>query len=201
MSNFRTEIDSIGEIEVPNEKLWGAQTQRSLQNFPIGNDKMPVELINAFAIQKKAAAISNIAVGILDTNLGGKIIEVCDEIIQGNLYEHFPLSVWQTGSGTQTNMNLNEVIANKANQLLGNDLGTYSPIHPNDHCNLGQSSNDSFPTAMHISIAIQTNEKLIPTVQRVINVLQKKKKAISRCNKNWKNSYAGRYSYNFFSRT
>ncbi len=119
MSKFRTEIDSIGEIEVPNEKLWGAQTQRSLKNFPIGNDKMPIEFINAFAIQKKSAAISNIAVGVLDTNLGEKIIDVCDEIIQGNLYDHFPLSVWQTGSGTQTNMNLNEVIANKANQLLG----------------------------------------------------------------------------------
>ena len=176
MSKFRTESDSIGQIEVPNEKFWGAQTQRSLENFPIGNDKMPDEFINAFAIQKKSAAIANIAVGVLDANFGGKIIEVCDEIIQGNLYDHFPLSVWQTGSGTQTNMNLNEVIANKANQLLGNNLGTYNPIHPNDHCNLGQSSNDSFPTAMHISIAIQTNEKLIPTVQRVINVLQKKKK-------------------------
>ena len=123
---------------------------------------MPKELIQAFAIQKKAAAISNIALNKLDSKLGNKIIQVCDEIIKGKLLDHFPLSVWQTGSGTQTNMNLNEVIANRANESLGKNLGEYDPIHPNDHCNLGQSSNDSFPTAMHISIVLQAKEKLFP---------------------------------------
>ena len=176
MTEYRIEIDSLGEMQVPQDKLWGAQTQRSLINFPIGNDKMPDELIKAFAIQKKAAAISNIAIGKLDHELGDKIVEVCDELISGKLLENFPLSVWQTGSGTQTNMNLNEVIANKANKLLGKDLGTYDPIHPNDHCNLGQSSNDSFPTAMHISVVIQCNEKLMPRTQSLLNILEKKRK-------------------------
>ena len=176
MTKNRIETDSIGQIEVPSDKLWGAQTQRSLENFPIGQDKMPKDFIKAFAIQKKAAAISNLAIGKLNADLGEKIIEVCDELILGQHYENFPLSVWQTGSGTQTNMNLNEVIANKANKLLGKDFGTYEPIHPNDHCNLGQSSNDSFPTAMHIAIVIQSQEYLIPKVQNLINVLEKKKK-------------------------
>ena len=176
MTDYRVEKDSIGEIKVPNEKLWGAQTQRSLNNFPIGNDKLPDEFVKAFAIQKKAAAISNIAIGKLKPDIGEKIIEVCDEIILGKLNEQFPLSVWQTGSGTQTNMNINEVIANKANGSLGNELGSYKPIHPNDHCNLGQSSNDSFPTAMHIAVVIQSNEKLIPATQKMIDSLEKKKK-------------------------
>ena len=134
--------------------------------------------------KKKKAAISNLAIGKLNADLGEKIIEVCDELILGQHYENFPLSVWQTGSGTQTNMNLNEVIANKANKLE-KDLGTYEPIHPNDHCNLGQSSNDSFPTAMHIAIVIQSNEYLIPKVQNLINVLEKKKKQFQECYKNW----------------
>ncbi|MEE2695203.1 MAG: class II fumarate hydratase [Pseudomonadota bacterium] len=175
MTKFREEEDSIGKIKVPSDKLWGAQTQRSLENFPIGKDKMPHELIKAFAIQKKASAISNIAIEKLSSDLGEKIIDVCDELISGNLYEHFPLSVWQTGSGTQTNMNLNEVIANKANQSLGKELGSYEPIHPNDHCNMGQSSNDSFPTAMHIAIVIQSHEKLIPSIEKLINTLERKK--------------------------
>ena len=179
MSNYRIEIDSLGEVEVPSDKLWGAQTQRSLINFPIGNDKIPDSLIKAFAIQKKAAAISNIAIGKLQDDLGEKIIEVCDELIQGKLFENFPLSVWQTGSGTQTNMNLNEVIANKANKLLGKELGSYNPIHPNDHCNLGQSSNDSFPTAMHVAVIVECNEKLMPKIQVLLNILEKKKKTIS----------------------
>ena len=176
MSNYRIEIDSLGEVEVPSDKLWGAQTQRSLKNFPIGNDKIPDSLIKAFAIQKKAAAISNIAIGKLQDDLGEKIIEVCDELIQGKLFENFPLSVWQTGSGTQTNMNLNEVIANKANKLLGKELGSYNPIHPNDHCNLGQSSNDSFPTAMHVAVIVECNEKLMPKIQVLLNILEKKRK-------------------------
>ena len=184
MTDYRTEKDSIGEINVPSDKFWGAQTQRSLQNFSIGNDKVPIELIKSFAIQKKASAISNIAIGKLKPNLGEKIIDVCDEIINGKLDDNFPLSIWQTGSGTQTNMNLNEVIANKANQMLGGTLGSYTPIHPNDHCNLSQSSNDSFPTAMHIAVVLKTNKVLIPSIEKLVNVLEKKKK-ISRCYKNW----------------
>ena len=136
---------------------------------------MPEEFIKAFAMQKKAAAISNIAIGKLNSDIGQKIVEVCDELIQGKLNDQFPLSIWQTGSGTQTNMNINEVIANKANQLYGNEPGSYSPIHPNDHCNLGQSSNDSFPTAMHIAIIIQSYKKLIPSTQKMINALEVKK--------------------------
>ena len=176
MSEFRIEKDSLGEINVPADKFWGAQTQRSLENFPIGEDKIPYELIEAFAMQKKAAAIANIAIGKLNSEIGEKIIDVCDEIILGKLNDQFPLSVWQTGSGTQTNMNLNEVIANKANLMLGKELGTYNPVHPNDHCNLGQSSNDSFPTAMHLATVIQSHEKLIPSIQSLINILEKKKK-------------------------
>ncbi len=174
INSFRTEKDSIGKIQVPKNKYWGAQTQRSLENFRIGSDIMPKELIQAFAIQKKAAAISNIALNKLDSKLGNKIIQVCDEIIKGKLLDHFPLSVWQTGSGTQTNMNLNEVIANRANESLGKNLGEYDPIHPNDHCNLGQSSNDSFPTAMHISIVLKAKEKLFPSIDIMSNTLKKK---------------------------
>ncbi len=176
VTEYRIEKDSIGEVKVPHDKLWGAQTQRSLRNFPIGEDRMPSAFIKAFAIQKKAAAISNIAIGKLNSDLGQKIIEVCDEIILGKFYDQFPLSIWQTGSGTQTNMNMNEVIANKANQLLGNKLGSYNPIHPNDHCNLGQSSNDSFPSAIHIAVVIQSYKKLIPSIKKMIDVLDKKKK-------------------------
>ena len=173
-NKYRIEKDSLGDVKVPSEKLWGAQTQRSLQNFRIGNDLIPPEFIKAFAMQKKAAAVSNIAINQLDSKIGSKIIKVCDLIIKGNMLDQFPLSVWQTGSGTQTNMNLNEVIANKANQELGKPLGEYEPVHPNDHCNMSQSSNDSFPTAMHISIVLETNEKLFPSINNMINTLKKK---------------------------
>ena len=173
-NKYRIEKDSLGDVKVPSEKLWGAQTQRSLQNFRIGNDLIPPEFIKAFAMQKKAAAVSNIAINQLDSKIGSKIIKVCDSIIKGNMLDQFPLSVWQTGSGTQTNMNLNEVIANKANQELGKPLGEYDPVHPNDHCNMGQSSNDSFPTAMHISIVLETNEKLFPSINNMIKTLKKK---------------------------
>ena len=174
INSFRIEKDSIGEIKVPREKYWGAQTQRSLENFKIGLDKIPSEFIQAFAIQKKAAAISNIALNRLESKLGNKIIQVCDQIISGKLLDQFPLSVWQTGSGTQTNMNLNEVIANKANESLGKSLGNYDPIHPNDHCNLGQSSNDSFPTVMHISIVLETKKNLLPSIEKLSRTLKKK---------------------------
>ena len=173
---FRIEKDSLGKVKVEIDKLWGAQTQRSFENFKIGEDLMPIEFISAFAIQKKAAAISNTALGNLNTKIGKQIINVCDEIISGKLNDHFPLSVWQTGSGTQTNMNLNEVIANKANIKLGKPIGTYEPIHPNDHCNLGQSSNDSFPTAMHIAILRITTDKLIPEISNLIKSLRKKER-------------------------
>ncbi len=173
---YRTEKDSLGEVKVPADKYWGAQTQRSLQNFKIGNDLIPLEIIYAFAIQKKAAAISNITLNKLDKKIGKTILDVCDEIISGKLNDHFPLSVWQTGSGTQTNMNLNEVIANRANELLkGNEKrSSVKFVHPNDHCNLGQSSNDSFPTVVHIAIVQETYKKLIPALKIFKEVLEKK---------------------------
>lgn len=183
MKDYREESDSIGKIKVPANKYWGAQTQRSLENFKIGNEKIPLELIYAFAIQKKAAAISNLALNKLDEKLALKIIEVCDEIINGAHDDQFPLSVWQTGSGTQTNMNLNEVIANRSNELLQGKIGSNKPVHPNDHCNMGQSSNDSFPTAMHIAIVIEINRKLLPTLDKVIKNLEVKEKEFSNINK------------------
>jgi len=176
---FREEQDSIGKIDVPIDKYWGAQTQRSLMNFQIGSDLMPKEIIKAFAIQKKSAAISNLALNKIEEKIGNTILEVCDEIIEGKLFDHFPLSVWQTGSGTQTNMNLNEVLANRGNEILGKKIGKNQLIHPNDHCNLGQSSNDSFPTAMHIAIVIETNEKLLPVVNKFEKTLQKKENEYS----------------------
>ena len=175
MTDYRIEKDSLGEVKVPKKKYWGAQTQRSLENFKIGSDKIPIILIQSFAMQKKAALISNLALGNIDSKIGVEMMKVCDEIINGNLNDHFPLSVWQTGSGTQTNMNLNEVIANKTNENLGGKLGSYDPVNPNDHCNLGQSSNDSFPTAMHISIILSTQKALIPAINKLIKTLKKKK--------------------------
>lgn len=159
---YRIERDSMGEIEVPDEHYWGAQTQRSLQNFSIGNEKIPREVIHAFAVLKKASAITNKNLGKLDEERCLYISKVCDEISQGRLDSEFPLSVWQTGSGTQSNMNLNEVIANRGNELAGKKL-----LHPNDHCNMSQSSNDTFPTAMHIAAVKIIKEKLIPNVERL----------------------------------
>ena len=150
-----------------------------MENFCIGEEKIPKALISAFAIQKKAAAISNIATGKLEKDLGEKIIDACDKIIGNKLDDEFPLSVWQTGSGTQTNMNLNEVIANHANEALGSKLGEYENIHPNDHCNMGQSSNDSFPTAMHIAIVIEVNENLLKSINLLLKELEKKRKKYS----------------------
>jgi fumarate hydratase class II len=153
--SFRIEKDTMGEIQVPIGKYWGAQTQRSLQNFKIGGQKMPIEVIRAFAILKKAAALTNNALGVLPNEKSEIISKVCDEILAGQLDEHFPLVVWQTGSGTQSNMNVNEVISNRAIELLGGEVGSKKPIHPNDDVNKSQSSNDTFPTAMHIA-AFQT---------------------------------------------
>jgi fumarate hydratase class II len=174
MANTRTETDSFGPIEVPADRYWGAQTQRSLENFRIGGERMPDALIGAFGIQKKAAALANLALGELDDKLGRAILAAADEVIDGRLKDHFPLVVWQTGSGTQTNMNLNEVIANRANEILGSPLGGKKPVHPNDHVNRGQSSNDSMPTAMHIAAALETSRRLIPALRELGSALDRK---------------------------
>jgi fumarate hydratase class II len=159
----RIETDSMGEIEVPDDRYWGAQTQRSLHHFNIGFDVMPREMIRAFGILKKACAIVNNDLGKLSSDKLKLIVEACDEVIEGKLDDHFPLRVWQTGSGTQTNMNANEVISNRAIEIAGGVMGSKKPIHPNDDVNMSQSSNDTFPTAMHIAAAEQMN-KLIPRV-------------------------------------
>lgn len=159
---YRVEHDSMGEVSVEVDKLWGAQTQRSLENFEIGTEKMPIEIIRAFAILKKAAALVNVELGLLDPKITGAIVAACDEISEGKWDDQFPLAVWQTGSGTQTNMNVNEVIANRGNQILGEKL-----IHPNDHVNKAQSSNDTFPTAMHIAAVMETETRLFPALYRL----------------------------------
>src|SRR3954463_4959879 len=167
MAKTRIETDTFGPIAVPAEKYWGAQTQRSLQNFRIGEERMPLPLIHALGLVKRAAAEGNQSLGILDRKRGRAIVQAAQEVIDGKLNEHFPLVVWQTGSGTQTNMNLNEVIANRANELLGGERGAKKPVHPNDHVNMSQSSNDSFPTAMHIAAAERINADLIPALSEL----------------------------------
>jgi fumarate hydratase class II len=163
----RQETDTMGAVAVPDDRYWGAQTQRSLQNFRIGGERMPPALIRALGIQKQAAARANMALGALDRRLGEAIVAAAGEVSDGKLAEHFPLVVWQTGSGTQTNMNANEVIANRAIELLGGKLGTKSPVHPNDHVNMGQSSNDSFPTAMHIAAVEELHRRLLPALRKL----------------------------------
>ncbi|MFN3211347.1 MAG: lyase family protein, partial [Roseovarius sp.] len=162
MTATRTESDSFGPLEVAAEKYWGAQTQRSLMNFPIGWEKQPVAIIRALGVIKKACAIANKEAGVLDAKLADAIIEAAGEVVAGKLDDHFPLVVWQTGSGTQSNMNANEVIANRAIEILGGEIGSKDPVHPNDHCNMGQSSNDTFPTAMHIATAMSVRDVLLP---------------------------------------
>jgi fumarate hydratase, class II len=172
---FRTEYDTIGPVEVPADKYWGAQTQRSVNNFKIGNGRMPDEIVKAFAILKKAAALTNTELGVLPAEKSDLICRVCDEILQGKLDDHFPLVVWQTGSGTQTNMNLNEVISNRAHVLSGSKLGEGKPfIHPNDDVNKSQSSNDTFPTAMHIAGYKTITEVTLPGIKRVRQTLSAK---------------------------
>src|SRR5579862_1417722 len=158
----RREVDSMGEIEVPADRYWGAQTQRSLVHFAIGDDRMPKRLSRAYGTVKKAAALINAASGRLPQWKADAIVRAADEVIGGLLDDHFPLYVWQTGSGTQSNMNVNEVLANRAIQLLGGEIGTKSPVHPNDDVNMGQSSNDTFPTAMHIAAVMELEEHLLP---------------------------------------
>ncbi len=167
MTNSRAESDSFGTLAVPADKYWGAQTQRSLKNFPIGWERQPVSLIRALGIIKKACAEENVALGRLAPEIGGAIASAADEVINGDLDDHFPLVVWQTGSGTQSNMNANEVIANRAIELLGGAIGSKVPVHPNDHCNMGQSSNDTFPTAMHVATAMLARDRLLPGLERL----------------------------------
>ncbi len=164
MSDFRTESDSMGQVQIPADKLWGAQTQRSLEHFSIGNDLIPREMITAYAILKRCAAAANRAEGRLPEEAHDLITRVCDEILAGQHHDMFPLHVWMTGSGTQFNMNVNEVISNRCCQLAGTPLGSKSPVHPNDHVNMSQSSNDSFPSAMNIAAAIAVQRRLIPAV-------------------------------------
>src|SRR5216110_4082587 len=161
-NSTRSETDSFGPIDVAADRYWGAQTERSRQNFRIGQDRMPMAIVHALGIVKLAAAHTNQELGLLDARRAGAIIRAAREVIEGKLDDHFPLVVWQTGSGTQTNMNLNEVIANRANEILGGELGAKKPVHPNDHVNMSLSSNDSFPTAMHIAAAGRITADLIP---------------------------------------
>src|SRR5439155_18886697 len=164
MADTRKETDSLGVVEVPADKLWGAQTQRSLEHFSIGRDLIPREMIIAYATLKKAAATANHAGKRLDDQRHGLIVKVCDEILAGQHHDMFPLHVWMTGSGTQFNMNVNEVISNRCCQIAGTPLGSKTPVHPNDHVNMSQSSNDSFPSAMNITAADNVKERLIPAV-------------------------------------
>jgi fumarate hydratase class II len=176
----RTETDSFGPIEVASDRYWGAQTERSRQNFRIGHDRMPMSIIRALGIVKLAAAQTNQELGLLDQRRARAIARAAREVIDGKLDGHFPLVVWQTGSGTQTNMNLNEVISNRANELLGSKLGTKQPVHPNDHVNMSQSSNDSFPTAMHIAATEGITSNLIPALSDLHSALRKKEKAFAK---------------------
>ena len=164
---FRKEFDSIGSIKVPNDKYWGASTQRSKKYFDIGDFLVRPIVIKSIAIIKKAAAIVNAKNGDLDKKISKTIVKAANEVISGKLINHFPLKVWQTGSGTQTNMNVNEVIANRAIEILGGKKGTKKPVHPNDHVNKSQSTNDVFPTAMHISVAKETISKMLPSLKTV----------------------------------
>jgi fumarate hydratase class II len=175
----RIETDTFGPIAVPADRLWGAVTQRALENFPIGGERMPQPLIRALGVVKRAAAEVNLALGGLDARRARAIIKAAQEVIDGKFDDHFPLVVWQTGSGTQTNMNVNEVIANRANEILGGQRGAKTPVHPNDHVNLGQSSNDCFPTAMHIAAATEIAYRLDPALAHLQDVLQKKAKSFA----------------------
>jgi fumarate hydratase class II len=176
----RTETDSFGPIEVDSSKYWGAQTERSLMNFKIGGERMPAPLVRALGIIKYCAAKANAELGIMDKTMAANICKAAEEVISLDLLDHFPLVVWQTGSGTQTNMNANEVISNRAIEMLGGEMGSKKPIHPNDHVNMGQSSNDTFPTAMHIAAAEEINKSLIPALQTLHDALDAKAKAFAK---------------------
>ena len=176
----RTETDTFGPIEVDATRYWGAQAQRSLQNFKIGWEKQPASVVRALGIIKRAAAETNMVLSGLDKNLGAAIINAAQEVIEGKLNDHFPLAVWQTGSGTQSNMNANEVISNRAIEMLGGEMGTKKPVHPNDHVNMSQSSNDTYPTAMHIACAEEIHHRLLPALQHLRNALNDKAGAFAK---------------------
>jgi len=180
MAKTRVETDSFGPIEVPADRYWGAQTERSRRNFRIGEERMPRPLIRALALIKRAAAEVNHQLGLLDARRTRAIVRAAQEVVDGKLDDHFPLVVWQTGSGTQSNMNVNEAIANRANELLGGKRGANAPVHPNDHVNMSQSSNDCFPTAMHIAAAEEITQRLIPALTHLQQALQKKSKQFAR---------------------
>ncbi|MDZ7669995.1 MAG: class II fumarate hydratase [Gammaproteobacteria bacterium] len=179
MSNYREERDSIGPMQVPDERYWGAQTQRSLLNFPIGNERMPWPVVTAYARLKKACALTNAELGVLEIEHANAIVHACDEVLDGKLSDEFPLSVWQTGSGTQTNMNLNEVLANRASELLGADFRSDKPVKPNDHVNASQSSNDTFPTAMHLAVFEQIHQHTLPRLAELQTALTEKAEEFS----------------------
>ena len=176
MTTTRTETDSFGPLEVPSDKYWGAQTQRSLMNFPIGWERQPVAVVRALGVIKQACAEANKAAGALDADKADAMIKAASEGVAGDRDDHFPLVVWQTGSGTQSNMNANEVIANRAIEIMGGVIGSKDPVHPNDHCNMGQSSNDTFPTAMHIATAMTARDVLLPGLETLANSLETKQK-------------------------
>src|SRR5690606_19972603 len=175
----RVEKDTLGEVQVPADRYWGAQTERSRQNFKIGGHRMPIEVVHAFAVLKKAAALVNADLAGLEREKVELIARVCDEILAGKLDDHFPLVVWQTGSGTQTNMNVNEVVANRASELTGNPLGSKVPVHPNDDVNRSQSSNDTFPTAMHVAAYGKLADHTLPAMRRLQGALEAKAREFS----------------------
>ncbi|CUH53629.1 class II fumarate hydratase [Shimia marina] len=177
MADTRTETDSFGPLEVPSEKYWGAQTQRSIMNFPIGWEKQPVAIVRALGVIKQACAMQNKATGKMDAKIADAVIQAASEVVAGKFDDNFPLVVWQTGSGTQSNMNSNEVIANRAIEILGGVIGSKDPVHPNDHCNMGQSSNDTFPTAMHIAAAMTVRDVLLPGLTKLAEGLEAKSEA------------------------
>ena len=174
---FRTETDTFGPIDVPADRYWGAQAQRSLGNFKIGWEKQPASIVRALGIVKRAAAEVNMELGRLDPKLGSTIVKAAQEVVEGKLDAHFPLVVWQTGSGTQSNMNANEVISNRAIEMLGGEMGSKKPVHPNDHVNMSQSSNDTYPTAMHIACAEEIDHRLLPALRKLRNALNDKAQA------------------------
>src|SRR5215813_11035341 len=174
MTTVRKEFDSLGEVDVPADRLWGAQTQRSLEHFSIGHDLIPREMITAYAILKKAAANANRDGKRLGPEAHNLIVQACDEILAGRHHDMFPLHVWMTGSGTQFNMNVNEVISNRCCQLAGTELGSKTPVHPNDDVNMAQSSNDTFPSAMHIAAAVNVKERLIPAMKALEGAIRVK---------------------------
>src|SRR5258707_13583129 len=173
----RSETDTFGAIDVPADRYWGAQAQRSLGNFKIGGEKQPLPIVRALGIVKRAAAETNMDLGHLDPKLGHAIVTAAQEVMEGKLDDHFPLVVWQTGSGTQSNMNANEVISNRAIEMLGGEMGSKKPVHPNDHVNMSQSSNDTYPTAMHIACAEEIVHRLLPALQKLRNALSDKAQA------------------------